>query len=144
MNNTSTCNLDKGDLLREVTVKIGLERVDMQEGITVEVLLDSGAIGLVMSLEFARKQGFKLKKIKRPIYVRNIDSSFNKEGPIEHMVEVNIYYRGHREKTEIDIIRGQKWSVILRMLWLAHHNPKIDWKTGEVKIIRCPEEYGKQ
>jgi len=48
-------NLDKGDLLREVTVKIGLERIDMQEGITVEALLDSGATGLVMSLEFARK-----------------------------------------------------------------------------------------
>ena len=26
-------------ILREVTVKIGLERIDMQEGITVEVLL---------------------------------------------------------------------------------------------------------
>jgi len=31
-------NLDKGDLLREVTVKIRLERIDTQEGITVEVL----------------------------------------------------------------------------------------------------------
>ena len=30
------------------------------------------------------------------------------------------------------------------MLWLAHHNPEIDWKTGEVKITRCPEEYGKE
>ena len=39
--------------LREVTVKIGLERINTQEGITVEALLDSGAIGLVMSLEFA-------------------------------------------------------------------------------------------
>jgi len=29
----------------------------MQEGITVEVLLDSGAAGLVMSSEFAKKQG---------------------------------------------------------------------------------------
>jgi len=28
------------------------------------------------------------------------------------------------------------------MLWLTHHNPKIDWKTGEVKITRCLEEYG--
>jgi len=37
-------NLDKGDLLREVTVKIGLERIDTQEGITVEALLDSGAM----------------------------------------------------------------------------------------------------
>ena len=42
-------------------VKIGLERIDIQEGVTVEVLLDSRAIGLMMSLEFARKQRFKLK-----------------------------------------------------------------------------------
>ena len=53
--NTSSCNLDKGDLLREVTVKIGLERIDTQEGIIVEALLDSGVIGLVISLEFVRK-----------------------------------------------------------------------------------------
>jgi len=89
-------------------VKIGLERVDMQEGIMVEVLLDSGVMGVIMSLEFVRKQGFKLKKIKRPIYVRNIDGSFNKEGLIKHIVEVNIYYQEHKEKIEIDVIRGQK------------------------------------
>ena len=34
--------------------------------------------------------------------------------------------------------------VILGMPWLACHNPKIDWKTEEVKMMRCPEEYGKQ
>ena len=39
--------------LREVTVKIGLERIDMQEKLIVEALLDSGATGLVMSSEFA-------------------------------------------------------------------------------------------
>jgi len=57
----------KEKILREVTVKIGLERLDMQEGITVEALLDSGVTGLVMSSEFARKQGFKLKKLERPM-----------------------------------------------------------------------------
>jgi len=101
-------NLDKGDLLREVTVKIGLERIDMQEGIMVEALLDSGATGLVMSSEFARKQEFKLKKLDKPMYVKNMDSLLNKEGPIEHTVEVNIYYQGHRERMEIDVIGGQK------------------------------------
>jgi len=30
------------------------------------------------------------------------------------------------------------------MPWLVRHNPKIDWKTGEVKMTRCPEECGKQ
>jgi len=89
-------------------VKIGLERVDMQEGITVEALLDSRATKLVMSLEFARKQGFKLKKLERPMNVRNVDGFLYKKGPIEHTVEVNIYYQGHREGMEIDVIRGQK------------------------------------
>jgi len=42
-------------MLREVMVNIGLERIDTQKGIIVEALLDSGATGLVMSLEFAEK-----------------------------------------------------------------------------------------
>ena len=95
-----------GKELRKVTVKIGLERVDMQEEIMVEVLLYSRAMGLVMSSEFAKKQGFKLKKLERPIQVRNVDGSFNRKGPIENIVEVNIYYKGHTERTEIDVIGG--------------------------------------
>ena len=94
--------------LREVTIKIGLERLDTQEGITVEVLLDSGATGLVMSSEFAKKKRFKLKKLERPMQVRNVNGSFNREGPIENTVKVNVYYKGHVERTEIDVIGGQK------------------------------------
>ena len=105
----------KEKMLREVIVKIRLDRIDIQKEITVEALLDSGATGLVMSSEFAKKQGFKLKKLERPMNVRNLDGSLNKEGPIENTVEVNIYYQGHREKTEIDVIRGQTWTVILGM-----------------------------
>jgi len=134
----------KGKILREVMVKIGLERINTQEGITVEALLDSRATELVMSSKFAKKQGFKLKKLERPIQVRNMDGSFNKEGPIENMVEVNIYYQKHKERTEINVIGGQKWSVILRMPWLACYNPEIDWRTEEVKMTRCLEECKKQ
>ena len=69
-------------MLREVTVKIGLEGVDIQEEVMVEALLGSRAIELVISSEFARKQRFKLKKIERPIYIRNVNGTFNKKGPI--------------------------------------------------------------
>ena len=91
-------------MLREVTVKIELERIDTQKEVIVEVLLDSGVTGLVMSSEFVRKQRFKLKKIERSIYMRNIDRSFNKKKPIEYTVEVNIYYQGYRGKTKINVI----------------------------------------
>ena len=42
--------------------------IDIQEGVIVEALLNSRVTGLVISLEFARKQGFKLKKIEKLIY----------------------------------------------------------------------------
>jgi len=64
MENTSCCNLDNIDMLREVTVKIRLKRIDTQEEMIVKALLDSGAIKLVISSKFARKQGFKLKIIE--------------------------------------------------------------------------------
>ena len=86
----------------------------------------------------------KLKKIRKLIYLRNVNDFFNKKESIEHMVKVNIYYQEHRERTKIDVIREQKYSVILRILWFTCHNPEIDWRIGELKIIRCSEEYRKQ
>ena len=88
--NIFVCNLDNKNILRKVPVKIELERINIQKEITVEILLDSKLTELVISLEFARKQNFKLKKIEKLIYVRNLNSSLNKEEPIEYIVEVNI------------------------------------------------------
>ena len=51
----------KEKLLRKVTVKIRLKRGNNKDGITMEVLLDSGVTELVMSLEFSRKN--KIKKL---------------------------------------------------------------------------------
>ena len=58
--------------------------------------------------------------------MRNVDGFLNKEVPIEYTVEVNIYYQGQRKRAEMEVIEGQKWSVILEMLWLAYHNPEIN------------------
>ena len=79
MENTSCCNLNE-DILREVTVKIGLERTNTQEEITVKV------------------------KIERLIYIKSIDGIFNKKRLIEHTVEINIFYKEQRKRIEIDVI----------------------------------------
>ena len=65
-------------------------------------------------------------------------------GLIEHIVELNIYYQEYRKMMEINVIGSQKWSVILGMPWLGCHNPEIDWRTEEVKMIRCLEKCEKQ
>ena len=123
-------------------MKIRLKQEKEKEGIVVEVLLDSGVIGLVTSLEFTRKNKFKMRRLRRPIYMRNIDSIFNYEGLIEHIVEVELFFKGYKKRMSIDVIRGQKLSVILGMPWLAYHNSEIDWRTGEVQMMRCLNECG--
>jgi len=45
-------------------------------------------------------------KLERPIYVRNMDGTLNYAGPIVDIVEVEIYFKEHKEKTLIDMIRG--------------------------------------
>ena len=117
---------------------------NIQGRITVEALLDSRVISLVISSKFTRKQWFELKKIKKPIYMRNVDSIFNKKGLIEHIVEVNIFYKEHRKRMEINVIGEQKWNVISGISWLAYNNLEINWKMGEVKMTRCSKKCGKQ
>ena len=98
----------------------------------VDVLLDSGVTGLVMSEEFARKHRFRRTKLERLIYVRNIDGTLNYVGLIVDTVEIEIFFKGYRKRMLIDMIRGQKWRVILGMPWLVCYNPEIDWRMGEV------------
>ena len=134
----------KEKILREVVVKIRLKQEGDKEGVVTEALLDSGATELVISEEFARRHKFKRTKLERPVYVRNVDGTLNYAGPIVDTVEVEIFFKGHKEKMLIDVIGGQKWSVILGMPWLGCHNPEIDWKTEEVKMMRYLDECGKK
>jgi len=105
----------KEKILREVVVKIGLKQEENEEGVVIEVLLDSGATGLVMSEKFARRYKFKRMKLERPVYVKNINGTLNYAGPIVDTVEVEIFFKGYKERTSIDVIEGQKWSIILGM-----------------------------
>jgi len=43
----------------------------------------------------------------------------------------------------MDVCELGKTDVILDMLWLVAHNPKIDWEKREVRMMRCPLLCGK-
>ena len=134
----------KEKTLREVVVKIGLKQEEKEEEIMTEALLDSEATGLVISEEFARRHKFKRMKLERLVYMKNVDGILNYVGPIVDTVEVEILFKRHEERMSIDVIGGQKQSIILGMPWLACHNPEIDWKTGEVQMTRCMDKCGKK
>jgi len=107
-------------------MKVGLEKLENHEGVAVRALLDSRATGLFMNTTFAREKGFKIKKLKKPLLVRNVDGTVNVERAITHQVECNMFFKGHVERARIDVYNLGKTEVILEMPWLVAHNPKID------------------
>ena len=130
-------------MLREVWLNIGVEKVDIHKGITVKALLDSGMTGMFMDRKMVARNRFKLQKLERLVIVRNVDSTNNSRGVIIHQIEVNVYYKSHVERMRMDIYDLGRTDIILGMLWLQVHNPKINWETGEVKMTRCPPICGR-
>jgi len=124
-------------------MNVGIKRIDTHEGRTVKALLDSGATGMFMSRSLAQKGGYRLIKLNQPIQVRNINGTSDSGGAITHEVEVNMFYKGHVERVQMDICKLGKTDVILSMPWLVAHNPEIDWEKGEVRMMRCPLLRGK-
>ena len=125
-------------MLREVWLNIGVEKIDMHEGVMIKALLNSGATGMFMDRQTAARHGFKLQKLERPLVIRNVDGTNNSGGAITHQVECNVFYKGHMERMRMDVCDLEKTEVILGIPWLAAHNPEINWETGEVKMTRCP------
>ena len=125
-------------MLREVWMNIGVEKLDMHEGTTIKVLLDSGTIGMFMDKRMAARHGFKLQKPERPIAVRNVDRTNNSKGVIIHQVEVNIYDKGHVERMRMDVCDLGKMEIILGIPWLVAHNPEINQEMRKVKMTRYP------
>ena len=125
-------------ILRKIQLNIGVKKVDMHKGITVKALLDSGVTGMFINRKMVVKHGFRLQKLNRPVMVRNIDGTNNSAGAITYQVEVNIYYKNHVKRMKMDVCNLEKTNMILEILQLQIHNPKTNWKIGEVKMTKYP------
>jgi len=51
--------------LREVWLKIELEKLESHEGIAMKTLLDNSITGLFIDITFAKEKGFKMEKLKK-------------------------------------------------------------------------------
>ena len=124
-------------MLREVWLNIRVEKVDIYKSVIVRALLDSSMTGMFINRKMAAKHGFRLQKLDRLVMVRNVNSTNNSTEVIIYQVEVNMYYKNHIERVRMNVYNLEKTNVILEILWLQAHNPKINWKTKKVKMMRC-------
>jgi predicted aspartyl protease len=103
-----------------------------------QALIDRGATGCFIDIEWAKLNNVPMRPLSKPIPVYNVDSTANDAGAITDIADVILRYQNHLERTQLAVTRLGKQSLILGYNWLHNHHPEINWQTKDVKMSHCP------
>jgi len=123
-----------------INLPITLQTTDTGDLISDTGLVDSGASGRFIDHGFAANHKLTLRRLQRPIPIYNIDGTLNEHGSVHEIADVILRYKDHTEHTQFAITNLGKHNIVLGFDWLKEHNPKIDWRTQEVKMSHCPSQ----
>jgi predicted aspartyl protease len=121
-----------------LTVDVEIESTDTAVKRRTQALIDCGATGCFIDIEWAKLNNIPTCPLTNPIPVYNVDGTTNDAGAITDIANVILRYEQHSEHTQLAITHLGKQSLILGYNWLRNHNPEINWQTKDVKMSRCP------
>jgi predicted aspartyl protease len=101
-----------------------------KETVKTKALLDCGAGGTFIDQQFVKNHGLTTSSTRKPILVRNVDGTLNKNGTITRSTILDLKVNGRTKKTRFLVTRLGKETIILGLPWLQDINPNIDWKKG--------------
>jgi len=117
-----------------------LKTMDTEKRLSVDALLDSGATGLFLDTGFVKYHNLNTRKLPGAIPVYNVDGTLNKSGSIHEEIDLIIIYKNHTEKATFTVCDLGDKTAIIGHTWLYLHNPDVNWKSEDVKFIRCPPD----
>jgi hypothetical protein len=116
-------------------VEVEIESTDTAVRQCTQALIDCGATGCFIDIEWAKLNSIHMHPLTKPIPIYNIDGTANDAGAITDIADVVLCYKNHLEHTQLAVMDLGKQSLILGYNWLCNHNPEINWQTKDVK---CP------
>ena len=126
------------DSSNSLDIDVEIETTDTGVKHKTKALVDCGATGLFIDLDYARANNINTRALARPIPVYNVDGTPNEAGMIREAADIVLRYKDHSERAQFAVTKLGKQSMILGFTWLKEHNPKVDWQTKEVHMSRCP------
>jgi hypothetical protein len=121
-----------------LVVDMEIESTDTAVKRCTQALIDCGATGCFIDIEWAKLNNVPTHPLTKPILVYNVDGTANDAGAITDIADVILRYENHSERTQLAVTCLGKQSLILGYNWLRNHNPEINWQTEDVKMSRCP------
>jgi predicted aspartyl protease len=121
-----------------LVVDVEIESTDTAVKRCTQALIDCGATGCFIDIEWVKFNNVPTRSLTKPILVYNVDGTANDAGAITDIADVILRYENHSERTQLAVTRLGKQSLILGYNWLRNHNLEINWQTKDVKMSRCP------
>jgi predicted aspartyl protease len=121
-----------------LTVEVEIESTDTAVRRCTQALIDCGATGWFIDIEWAKLNNVPTRPLTKPIPVYNVDGTANDTGAITDIADIILHYKNHSECTQLAVTHLGKQSLILGYNWLHNHNPEINWQTKDVKMSQCP------
>ena len=104
--------------------------------VETNILLDTGAEGMFMNQEYAKKHGVILHKLWWPITPQNVDGTENQAGKITYFTWIQTKINGRKCLERLLISNIASSDIIFRLPWFKEYNPLIDWNTGKFQILK--------
>jgi hypothetical protein len=124
-----------------LAVEVEIESIDTAVKRHTQALIDCGATGCFIDIEWAKLNNIPTCPLTNPIPVYNVDGTANDASTITDIADVILRYETYSERTQLAVTRLGKQSLILGYNWLCNHNPEINWQTKDVKMSCCPLQY---
>lgn len=112
--------------------------------VVVQALIDSGAAGNFLEAGLVRRLRLPMYDLPTPLSVHGVTGERMAEGTIynrTHSCRLQVGV-AHSEEIELYVLRRAKDPLILCLPWLRRHNPRLDWRKGEIEVWseRCRRE----
>jgi hypothetical protein len=109
-----------------LAVEVEIESMDTVVRRCTQALIDCGATGFFIDIEWVKLNNVPTCPLTKPIPVYNVDGTANDAGAITDIAYVILRYENHSERTQLAVTRLGKQSLILGYNWLCNHNPEIN------------------
>jgi hypothetical protein len=121
-----------------LVVDMEIESTDTTVKRCTQALIDCGATGCFIDIEWAKLNNIPICPLSKPIPVYNVNRTANDAGIITDIADIILHYEKHLERTQLAITHLGKQSLILGYSWLCNHNLEINWQTKDVKMSHFP------
>jgi hypothetical protein len=96
-----------------LAVDVEIKSTDTAVKRRTQALIDCGATGCFIDIEWAKLNNVPTRPLTHPIPVYNVDGTANDAGAITDIADVVLRYQNHSERTQLAVTRLGKQSLIL-------------------------------